>query len=587
MPLFVYGKGADLGTFPELLANAGLDVHEVDFARLAQRGGIAALQTQGWAVAVASTDDLDAQWLGEDDRVVAILRPPLDRASVLTAVRAAKACESAALQQRFASESNDLLEIARALSSERNLPVLQQLIVRKARELTGADGGSLYVVEDAEEGKQLRFNVAQTGPHDRGIFLGSILPQSAHSIAGYVTVTGQPVRIDDAYGLDDTLPYRFNDSFDRASNYRTKSMLCVPMCNVNGEIVGVIQLINRKPDFDIALTSPEQTLEVVVPFDDRDEQILLGLASQAAVAMENARLVAAIEELFEKFVRASVKAIEVRDAATQGHSERVATLTVAQAEAINAIEVGPFADMHFTPDHLREVRYASLLHDFGKVAVPEYIFGKAKKLPDGRLETVRLRFLLAIEQTAGDDERAALRELLQKIEAANEPSVLAASADGALTAARGMLYRDGDDARPLIDDGEYHFLTIPRGSLSDEERDRMQEHVTQSFLFLREIPWQTTPWPNVADLAYGHHEHLDGTGYPRQLSGLAIVPQVRMMTISDVFDALTAGDRPYKKALSTERALDILTKEFGQRGKIDEQLLDVFVTKKIYEVTRS
>ncbi|HVS45817.1 MAG TPA: HD domain-containing phosphohydrolase [Verrucomicrobiae bacterium] len=585
MPLFVYGKGTDLGTFPELLTKAGLDVREVDFARLAKLGGIAALQGQSWAIAVASAKQSDAHWLEQDEQVVAILRPPLDRASLLTAVRTAKAYESAALQQRYAAESNDLLEIARALSSERNLPVLQQLIVRKARELTGADGGSLYVVEEGDHGKQLRFNVAQTGPRDRGVFLGSILPHSTHSIAGYVTLTGQPVRIADVYALDEALPYRFNDSFDRASSYRTKSMMCVPMRNVNGDTVGAIQLINRKPQFDILLSSPEQTLDVVEPFDDHDEQILLGLASQAAVAMENARLVEAIEDLFEKFVRASVKAIEVRDAATQGHSERVATLTVAQAEAINAIETGPFAGMHFSPEHLREVRYASLLHDFGKVAVPEYIFGKAKKLPDGRLDTVRLRFLLAIEQSAGDEERAALRELLEKIEASNEPSVLASQADAALTEARSRLYRDGVDVRPLIDDAEYHFLTIPRGSLSDQERERMQEHVTQSFLFLREIPWQTTPWPNVADLAYGHHEHLDGTGYPRKLAGDAIVPQVRMMTISDVFDALTASDRPYKKALSAERAIDILTKEFAQRGKIDELLLDVFVTKKIYETT--
>ena len=148
-------------------------------------------------------------------------------------------------------------------------------------------------------------------------------------------------------------------------------------------------------------------------------------------------------------------------------------------------------------------------------------------------------------------------------------------------------YDDTDGPRPLLEPFEYDYLTIPRGSLSDEERNRMQEHVTQSFLFLREIPWQETPWRDVPDLAYGHHEHLDGTGYPRKLKGEAIKPQVRMMTISDVFDALTASDRPYKKGMSIERALDILSKEFAQRGKVDPLLLDIFIHKRLYDVTNN
>jgi HD-GYP domain-containing protein (c-di-GMP phosphodiesterase class II) len=293
----------------------------------------------------------------------------------------------------------------------------------------------------------------------------------------------------------------------------------------------------------------------------------------------------AIQNLFEKFVHASVKAIEVRDKSTQGHSERVAALTVAQARAVNEIESGELAKMHFGPDQLREIRYASLLHDFGKVAVPEYIFGKAKKLPDGRLDTIRLRFLLAIEQTIDEENREALRALLAKLEAANEPNVVGSKGDEVLLDALSRRYVDLGSQRPLLEPHEYEYLTIPRGSLSDDERDRMQEHVTQSFLFLREIPWGETPWRGVPELAYGHHEHLDGTGYPRKLAGDEIVPQVRMMTISDVFDALTASDRPYKKGMSAERALDILQKEFVDRGKVDATLLDVFIKKDVYQLT--
>ncbi len=190
-----------------------------------------------------------------------------------------------------------------------------------------------------------------------------------------------------------------------------------------------------------------------------------------------------------------------------------------------------------------------------------------------------------MEQARTAEDKEMIRALLAKIENANEPSVVADGSDDTLTRAIEMRYQDIDGPRAMLDAMEYDYLTIPRGSLSNEERDKMQEHVTQSFLFLREIPWQETPWRDVPDLAYGHHEHLDGTGYPRKLKGEAIKPQVRMMTISDVFDALTAADRPYKKGMSIERALDILNKEFAQRGKIDQVLLDVFIEKRLYDVT--
>ena len=259
------------------------------------------------------------------------------------------------------------------------------------------------------------------------------------------------------------------------------------------------------------------------------------------------------------------------------------------------------------------MRYASLLHDFGKVAVPEYIFGKAKKLPDGKLDTIRLRFLLAIQQVetvgarkkfdllqqgAALGDRAILevdadtatrtgelQALLTTVESANEPRVVAADIGALLDSIMGKTYDDLGEEQPLINETEFDFLHIPRGSLSNDERRKMEQHVTQSFYFLREIPWAKTPWHRVPELAYGHHEHLDGTGYPRGLKGPEIIPQVRMLTISDVFDALTANDRPYKPAMSIERALDILVKEFAERGKIDKDLLDLFITKKVYEPT--
>jgi HD domain len=176
-----------------------------------------------------------------------------------------------------------------------------------------------------------------------------------------------------------------------------------------------------------------------------------------------------------------------------------------------------------------------------------------------------------------------LQALLTTVESANEPRVVAAEIGALLDSILGKTYRDVEDERPLLDTLEFEFLRIPRGSLSNEERQKMEQHVTQSFYFLREIPWSKTPWRNVPDLAYGHHEHLDGTGYPRGLKDAEIAPQVRMLTIADVYDALTAKDRPYKAAMPVERALDILVKEFAQRGKIDSELLDLFIARKVYE----
>ena len=584
--LVLYPHDLDLGELTLLLGNIGVAVHGVDFTKLRERGGLKTLGAPpANAIVILPPQHSALSWIADDPEVVAIMHPPVSGAALLASLRTAAKVEAARILTRTAKEGEELLEIGRSLSSERDLGTLHRLIVRKARELTNSDAGSLFVVEEHDQQKRLRFAVAQTGPDDDGVLMDALLPLATTSIAGYTAVTGESLRIDDAYQIPESAPFRFNRAFDDKNNYRTKSIACVPMRNLNGNVIGAIQLINRKPNFHLELKSPEHTEEVVRPYDQHDERLLTALASQAAVAMENARLVDAIQHLFERFVQASVKAIEVRDKSTQGHSDRVATLTVAQAEAINQIDVGPLAGLHFTVEQIREVRYASLLHDFGKVAVPEYIFAKAKKLPDGRLDTIRLRFLLAMEQARTAEDKEMIRALLAKIENANEPSVVADGSDDTLTRAIEMRYQDIDGPRAMLDAMEYDYLTIPRGSLSNEERDKMQEHVTQSFLFLREIPWQETPWRDVPDLAYGHHEHLDGTGYPRKLKGEAIKPQVRMMTISDVFDALTAADRPYKKGMSIERALDILNKEFAQRGKIDQVLLDVFIEKRLYDVT--
>lgn len=572
-----------------------------------------------YIVVVGNAGDAAAAWLAEIPSVAGWVTRPVDATALVAAVRTAArlgavermATEALREKAEHQSESDQLLQIGLALSSERDIAKLKTLIVRKARELTSADGGSLFIVADVEGEKKLRFSVAQTGPKDEGVHIGAMLPLSRASISGFVASTGEIVRLGDAYHIPDDREFKLNKSFDQQNNYRTKSVLCVPMLNHKNEVIGAIQLINRKPRFDVVLEGPAMTEEIVTEFTPHHERICSSLASQAAVALENNELVDSIQQLFEQFVRASVKAIEARDKSTQGHSERVARLTVAQAEMANTIEAGPLADLHFNVEQIREMRYAALLHDFGKVAVPEYIFAKAKKLPDGRLNVIKLRFGLASEQVAAAaqrkklellmrgakpddpeitaiDEQAKIQydelvDLMNKVVASNEPSVVAATVADMLDDLLARKFNLFGEEGTLLDPVEYEYLKIPRGSLDKNERDKMQEHVTQSYRFLAEIPWTKTPWQQVADYAYGHHEHLDGTGYPRGLKGDEIAPQVRMMTISDVYDALTAADRPYKPAMPVAKALDILNKEFAERGKVDALLLDMFIQKKVYE----
>ncbi len=618
------------GSFPATTTDDGASIaYLVEAERLAALGprelvehALALIEGDMHAttIVVADPGASETRWLADSPHVGGWLVRPLDPAAVIAMLRSARALVLERADARrlrdlagsLVTETERLLQIGVALSAQRDVPLLHEMIIRSARELTRADAGSLYLLEKDEQGEtKMRFAVAQSGPDDAGTHLGAVMPLSRASLAGFVALTGDPVRIDDAYVIPESAEYRFNQSFDKQNNYRTKSVLMAPMRDHDNAVVGVIQLINRKPSFELKLTSPAMTEKVVEPFTERDESVLVSLASQAGVALENKALLTSIQDLFEQFVRASVKAIEVRDKSTQGHSSRVAELTVAQAEAANKVETGQFRDLHFDEDALREMRYAALLHDFGKVAVPEYIFGKAKKLPDGKLDTVRLRFLLAINQIealsarrkfdllrdgatladpriraidADSASRAGeLQALLQTVETANEPRVVADEVGALLDSIVGKTYLDLDQERPLLETAEFDYLRIPRGSLSNDERRKMEQHVTQSFYFLREIPWSKTPWRNVPDLAYGHHEHLDGTGYPRGLKGTEIAPQVRMLTIADVFDALTANDRPYKAAMPIDRALDILVKEFAQRGKVDTELLDLFIATKVYE----
>ncbi len=525
-------------------------------------------------------------------------------------------------------EIHELNQIGAALSAEHDTGKLLEMILTKCREITQSDAGSLYLVETekpavessgngAEPAKQpvearrvLRFKLAQNDSISLP-FRESTMEISQKSIAGYVALTGNPVNLEDAYHLPDDVPFKINRKFDEDSGYRTKSILAVPMRNQKGETVGVVQLINAKRKFETKLDSISKVLEQVVPYNTRQLEMIESLASQAAVAFENSELYAAIQRLFEGFVRASVIAIEARDPTTSGHSFRVANLTVGLAEAADRVDSGPYASLHFSRNEMKEIRYASLLHDFGKVGVREEVLVKAKKLYPANIDVIRQRFDFVKRTVQSKVLRSQLDYLLEKgreeylkqlpqfekeladqiaemdkyfkiVLQADEPTVLPEGSFETLhDIAKNTFENFLGAPQPLLTQDEVRLLSIRKGSLDESERKQIESHVVHSFNFLAQIPW-TKEIRNIPDIARGHHEKLNGTGYPYKLSAPEIPVQTRMMTISDIFDALAASDRPYKRAVSTERALDILGYAVKD-GELDGSLYQLFLEAKVFE----
>lgn len=558
------------------------------------------------------------------DRLAAFLPTPAAprhllltlRAAFRTAVarrEAARARDEIAARMR---ELTELTDIGMRLTTEKHYDALLELILGQALGITHADAGSLYIVEaDEQGGRRLRFKLSQNQSRPDIPFVEFTIPIDHASLAGYAATEGEPLVIDDVYMLPGDVAYSFNRSFDERYGYRTKSMLVIPMQNHQGDVIGVLQLINRKRDRDAVLTDPAEATRQVVAFSPHTVKLVKALAGQAAVSIENSQLYESIERLFEGFVLAAVTAIEQRDPTTSGHSERVAAMSVGLAVTVDRARDGLYAPVAFSPEQVRELRYASLLHDFGKVGVREQVLVKANKLYPADLDLIRERhaFILRSAQwryergradflathgpgpeytrhlAALDAELAAeearLQRFLQVVEESNRPSILAEGTFEALLefAERSYVTMAGE-ARPYLTPDEIRFLSIRKGSLDERERVEIESHVTHTFGFLRKIPW-TRELSQIPAIAHGHHEKLDGTGYPRKIRGTEIPVQTRIMTIADIFDALTAQDRPYKRALPTTRALDILTEEV-KAGMLDPELFRLFVEDRVYEQQR-
>jgi HD-GYP domain-containing protein (c-di-GMP phosphodiesterase class II) len=510
---------------------------------------------------------------------------------------------------RYRYELDELVAIARALTQERDIDKLLGLILEKSRFITGADAGSIYVLESAtgDTPAMLRFKLSQ---NDSVVFHSKefTIPLSTRSIAGAAALIKQPINIADVYALDPSKPYTFDRSFDERIGYRTVSILTVPMISAEDEVIGVIQLINKKLDPRSKLQSPHDFEKGVVSFDARSEEVLTSLAAQAGIALENALLYDEIRTIFEGFVRASVQAIEQRDPTTSGHSLRVSVLSCALAEKVDAAADGPYKDTRFSKRDLQELSYASLLHDFGKIGVREQVLVKAKKLYPHQADSIRARIEYAIKSTeaqalqrklalmqqgaegaevvAVDEALAARRaELLaawDTIQKANEPTVLKEGDFSRIAEIGALAYEDFDgQSRRLLTEDEVVALQIPRGSLSPREYDEIQSHVVHTYNFLSRIPWGKS-MAQVPAIAGAHHEKMNGTGYPHGVKAEQIPVQSKIMTIADIYDALTARDRPYKRALPVEKALEILHFEVRD-GHLDPNLVEIFRVAEVFK----
>ena len=577
--------------------------------------------------------------LGTDDELVAhqveyprasvdFMPVPVSPHRLLLALRARQEVvalqrDAAAMTLEFerAQHANELLiSIGRALSQQRDIHSLLALILRRSREVTGADAGSVYIVEGDDEDlskRTLHFTESQNDSVSVES-KGFTMPVSSSSIVGTCVLSGEVIRVDDLYRLDapgtGNNPWGFvhDRTWDDKHGYQTRSMLALPMISARDQVIGVVQLINKRADDQGALRSPEDFETRVTRFNDASTNFAATLASQAGIALENALLYDEVRQLFEGFVRASVTAIESRDPTTSGHSERVADLTVALAKVADRAEVGAYAAMQFTRDDLKQIEYAGLLHDFGKVGVREHVLVKAKKLYEHQRDLVMQRFAFirqtlqtealkskvsylmessreqALSRFAELDRQsqvklAELDEFLQFVLQANEPSVMDKGGFERVAEIARRTYVDLEgETQPYLSQQEVGALQILRGSLTDSERSEIESHVVHTYNFLNQIPWGRT-FRNVPEIAGAHHEKINGSGYPNQLVGSDIPVPAKMMTISDIFDALTASDRPYKKAMPVTRALDILGFEV-KAGNIDRELHDMFVDAKVYEL---
>ncbi len=512
-------------------------------------------------------------------------------------------------QSELLNQLERLNAIGVALSAEPNNERLLETILLGAKELTNADGGTLYTVSDDQRLKfeimrTLSLNIALGGTTGKKIpfsplplYLENNQP-NLNMVAAYCVLKDQTINIDDAY-LAEGFDFSGTRQFDEKMGYRSKSFLTVPMKNHENEIIGVLQLIN----------AIDPKTKEVVSFTQSHQRLVESLASQAAVTMTNQNLINGLKDLFESFIKLIADAIDEKSPHTGGHCQRVPELTMMLAEAAMKTKSGPFKNFTMTEKEIYELKIAAWLHDCGKVTTPEYVMDKATKLEtifdriafiDQRFELLKAQrendYLQLMLQSCGDGKSLNYKSMQNEIKAIHQQldddkqfirrvnvgteSMRKQDQERVMKiASYDFIDSDGKRKKFLSDDEAYN-LTIPRGTLTPEERAIINNHISVTISMLESLPYPKDLM-RVPEYAGGHHERMDGKGYPKGLKRHEMSIPARMMGIADIFEALTSKDRPYKKAKTLSETLMILGK-MKLEHHIDPDIFDLFVREKIY-----
>lgn len=475
------------------------------------------------------------------------------------------------------------------LSAEKDIDKLTRLILDECMRITQSDGGSIYTRESDDEGTWITIRHALNRSRDFP-FERFSLPINNTSFAGYCAATGMPLNFSSLENTEALVGIRHNNVFDRMNNYSTRNMLVIPMKNLEGDTIGVLQLINKKINDEIRLTSPEDYADAIVPYTDFEEEIVTSLASQAAILLERTHLYEEIQALFRTFSESMVTALDKRDPVTAGHSKRVADYAVALAGALNN-QSSVNRDLPvFSDGDIQKLYYAGLLHDIGKVGVEEALLTKSTRLSEERMDIIRYRFrVLKLTLTSAEVLTEQDRELSERLDSWMA-AIVHLNKLGAITSEEASVIReicsydfqDLDGLRkPLLSAYEAEALTVLRGNLTSEERRAIEQHPKMTLEVLKEIRW-SRDLTDVPLIAASHHERLNGSGYPSGAQCDAIPIMSRILAIVDIFDAMTSKDRPYKPAVPIEDTLDVLMEEV-RHGNLDPMLTDCFISTKAYQ----